>query len=282
MARNEEKANSMLNRFLRTKYGDDSTDTRPTNTRQVETKRTAERWRIEVVHTISRRIKEIQNPLHDDDTIKQLNDEINELLREKWRWERRIVELGGTDHTARTKAKFAEDGESFDFDSRSYKYFGRAKDLPGVREFLSQGRKAQEEADSFRLQTEASVRFLYKGVDADYYGFGTEETATASGTALVDLEAQREDAARRRVMAEYISGFDPYAGFDLESGAEITTPFEELSDRAVLVARNAGVQDLAVADEDDEEGYIPTQEEMQAALLAKRKAEVRARLTGNA
>ena len=30
----------------------------------------------------------------------------------------------------------------------------------------------------------------------DYYGFGTEETATASGTALVDLEAQREDAVR--------------------------------------------------------------------------------------
>ena len=44
MARNEEKANSMLNRFLRTKYGDDSTDTRPTNTRQVETKRVRSRW----------------------------------------------------------------------------------------------------------------------------------------------------------------------------------------------------------------------------------------------
>lgn len=33
--------------------------------------------------------------------IRDLNDQINKLLREKYHWEKRIKELGGPDHTVR-------------------------------------------------------------------------------------------------------------------------------------------------------------------------------------
>ena len=35
--------------------------------------------------------------------IRDLNDEINKLLREKRHWEERIVELGGTDYIVRDR-----------------------------------------------------------------------------------------------------------------------------------------------------------------------------------
>lgn len=35
--------------------------------------------------------------------IRDLNDEINKLLREKRHWEERIVELGGTDYIVRNR-----------------------------------------------------------------------------------------------------------------------------------------------------------------------------------
>ena len=37
--------------------------------------------------------------------IRDLNDEINKLLREKRHWEERIVELGGADYTVRGRGE---------------------------------------------------------------------------------------------------------------------------------------------------------------------------------
>ena len=56
-----------------------------------------------------------------------------------------------------------------------YKYFGRARDLPGVRALFS----AQGYFNNFIVETEAVKRTryeLYKCVDLDYYGFRDEES----------------------------------------------------------------------------------------------------------
>ena len=41
---------------------------------------------------------EIQNAALGEHKLRDLNDEINKLIREKGHWERRILELGGPDY----------------------------------------------------------------------------------------------------------------------------------------------------------------------------------------
>ena len=52
--------------------------------------------------------------------IRELNDQINKLLRTKHHWEKRILELGGPNHI---KQRRAEDVGY----SGNYKYFGAAR-----------------------------------------------------------------------------------------------------------------------------------------------------------
>ncbi|MES1905180.1 MAG: NineTeen Complex (NTC) component [Paramarteilia canceri] len=67
--------------------------------------------------------------------IRDLNDEINNLLREKKFWDRRIVELGGP-NVKYVVDIIANDGLEVP-GNKGYKYFGAAKDLPGVRELFT-------------------------------------------------------------------------------------------------------------------------------------------------
>ncbi len=52
-------------------------------------------------HTRFVQVGEIQNPGLGEFKIRDLNDEINKLLREKGHWERRIKELGGPNYLVR-------------------------------------------------------------------------------------------------------------------------------------------------------------------------------------
>ena len=71
--------------------------------------------------------------------IRDLNDEINKLIREKSHWERRIVELGGPDYSkigpriADSEGKVLGDATGR---GAGYRYFGAAKNLPGVKELF--------------------------------------------------------------------------------------------------------------------------------------------------
>jgi hypothetical protein len=48
-------------------------------------------------------VGEIQNPGLGEFKIRDLNDEINKLIREKAHWEKRIIELGGPNYLVRAK-----------------------------------------------------------------------------------------------------------------------------------------------------------------------------------
>lgn len=133
---------------------------------------------------------EIQNAGLGEHRIRDLNDEINKLIREKGHWERRILELGGPNY-AKSAPKIT-DSEGKDMTSGKgpgYRYFGAAKNLPGVKELFEKEppRKVR------RTRHE-----MYKGINADYFGFRDEEDGV-----LERVEAEAEKEMRRKAISEW-------------------------------------------------------------------------------
>jgi len=54
-----------------------------------------EKWRGQVLKEISRKVSKIQERSLSDYMIRDLNDEINKAMKEKWMWEVQIRNLGG-------------------------------------------------------------------------------------------------------------------------------------------------------------------------------------------
>ena len=88
--------------------------------------------------------------------MRDLNDEINRLLREKRHWENQIVALGGANYR-RNVAMLDDDGKEVP-GTKGYKYIGRAKELPGVKElFMSKKTEEDEDVNTDVLMSVASV-----------------------------------------------------------------------------------------------------------------------------
>ncbi|ESK85594.1 pre-mrna-splicing factor isy1 [Moniliophthora roreri MCA 2997] len=149
MARNEEKAQSMLYRFREAQAAElglgTRADRRPRMASACKSLRECERWRGEILREISRKVSKIQDAGLTDYEVRDLNDEINKLIREKRHWENQIVALGGANYR-RNVAMLDDDGKEVP-GTKGYKYFGRAKDLPGVRELFQSRKKEEEEED---------------------------------------------------------------------------------------------------------------------------------------
>lgn len=179
MARPAEKARSMLNKWvaLREKGNTpafNQRNRRPHLASECEHLADAERFRGQIVKEISNSIAKIQNPALPEHEIRDLNDEINRKMREKFHWNRRIRELGGLDYNAIEKQRQIEEGDIQQH--QGYRYFGAAKDLPGVKELLA---KEQE-----RVQKKSIQQNKHKNLTSDYYGWRDEEDGI-----LLELEA---------------------------------------------------------------------------------------------
>src|SRR3954462_9251384 len=102
MARNAEKAQTMLNRFMEMKAVElglkKEDERRPFHTSECDNLTEAEKWRRQVIRDTSKRVSQIQNAGLGEFRIRELNDEINKLLREKKHWEDRVKQLGGPDY----------------------------------------------------------------------------------------------------------------------------------------------------------------------------------------
>lgn len=188
----------------------------------------AEKWRRQVIGEISRKVAEIQNGEHvgehwqgrwghsstvlsslslsplfpallllppppaaglGEARLRDLNDEINKLLREKGHWERQIKALGGPDHAQLAPRMFDAEGKELP-GSGGYRYFGAAKELPGVRELFE-----VHSADRAR-KTRGE---LVKGITPDYYGYRDED----NDPSLLVAEAEAE----RKLIAEGVASF---------------------------------------------------------------------------
>ncbi len=98
MARNAEKAMTTLARWRASQIEEPiRKKRRPFFANDCNDLRDAQRWRLDIIREISRKVTQIQNAGLGEHRIRDLNDQINKLLREKKHWEIRIKELGGTD-----------------------------------------------------------------------------------------------------------------------------------------------------------------------------------------
>ncbi|KAH9388667.1 NineTeen Complex (NTC) component [Tyrophagus putrescentiae] len=166
MARNAEKAMTTLARWRASQIEEPiRKKRRPFFANDCNDLRDAQRWRLDIIREISRKVTQIQNAGLGEHRIRDLNDQINKLLREKKHWEIRIKELGGTDINFKAGPKFDASAKEAP-GNRGYKYFGAAKDLPGVRNLFTQ------EPAPVAKKTRAE---LMKHVDADYYGYRDED-----------------------------------------------------------------------------------------------------------
>eukprot|EP00919_Chromeraceae_sp_WS-2016_P039578 GHVR01094335.1.p1 GENE.GHVR01094335.1~~GHVR01094335.1.p1 ORF type:complete len:226 (-),score=37.02 GHVR01094335.1:206-808(-) len=189
MARNAERQMAMLNRWELMK--DMVINPRkgrkpPKDALECTDVKDAQYFRDYVVRNMARKISEIQNAGLGESRIRDLNDEINYLLRDKAKWEERIKELGGPDMKLPTGTAALGDELS---GQEGYKYFGAAKDLPGVREL-------------FENQGTATVRKTRKELRShltpDYFGWRDEEDGM-----LVLAEQAREADLVAEAVAEW-------------------------------------------------------------------------------
>ncbi|NWY25746.1 ISY1 factor, partial [Pheucticus melanocephalus] len=186
MARNAEKAMTALARFRRAQLGEGEVkEQRPFLASECNELPKAEKWRRQITGEISKKVAQIQNAGLGEFRIRDLNDEINKLLREKGHWEYRIKELGGPDYARIGPKMLDHEGKEVP-GNRGYKYFGAAKDLPGVRELF------EKEPLPPPQKTWAE---LMKDIDAEYYGYRDEDDGI-----LEPLEQEHE----KKVIAEAV------------------------------------------------------------------------------
>ncbi|CAL1531675.1 unnamed protein product [Lymnaea stagnalis] len=163
-------------------------DRRPYLASDCDNLQEAEKWRRQIIGEISRKVAQIQNAGLGEFKLRDLNDEINKLLREKGHWEDRIQELGGPDYRKTGPKMLDSDGKEVP-GNKGYKYFGAAKDLPGVRELFEQ------EPPAPPRKTRAE---LMKDIDADYYGYRDEDDGI-----IVPLEIEAEKQAIKAKVREW-------------------------------------------------------------------------------
>lgn len=196
MARNEEKAQSMLNRFITMKNEEKKKpkERRPYLASECRDLAEADKWRQQIMREIGHKVADIQNEGLGEHRLRDLNDEINKLIREKYHWERRIVELGGPNYTKHAPKMTDLEGNIVDVPNPSgrgpgYRYFGAAKKLPGVKELFE---KPPE------LRKRRSRYDIYKRIDASYYGYRDDEDGV-----LEKLEAVAEKKMRAAAVEEW-------------------------------------------------------------------------------
>ena len=160
--RNEGKAQTMLNRWIsiETQMISQSMGKRPKDINSINNVNTCNVWRNQVIKEIAKKVGDIQNASLGEQLIRDLNDEINSLFEEKAQWEAKIKKLGGAEYKKFDPKTINAEGYEVP-QAGGYRYFGAAKNLPGVAELFVN--KPKENAKKSYLD-------MYKGIDLEYYG----------------------------------------------------------------------------------------------------------------
>ncbi|XP_059048310.1 pre-mRNA-splicing factor ISY1 homolog isoform X4 [Achroia grisella] len=251
MARNAEKAMTTLARWraAQVQEAGGQRERRPYLASECNDLQQAEKWRLQIVREIAKKVAQIQNAGLGEFRIRDLNDEINKLMREKRHWEVQIKALGGPDHARVGPKMLDQDGKEVP-GNRGYKYFGAAKDLPGVRELFEQ------EPPPPPRRTRAD---LMRDVDADYYGYRDDDDGL-----LLPLEQEAEKEAIARAVQEWKTNKEQNKEQDLPEEENIYP--EDPDDKRI---------------DDDEEPSkttshvaVPSQKDIEEALLRRKKQEL--------
>ncbi|KAL9941384.1 hypothetical protein ACHAQF_000820 [Verticillium nonalfalfae] len=234
MARNSEKAQSMLFRFREAQAADlgiiDVGRTRrPKMITEVTAIPTCEKWRGQVLKEISRKVSRIHETSLSDYQVRDLNDEINKLMREKYMWEVQIRNLGGPNYMRGGAKMYDEAGREIPGGGKGYRYFGRAKELPGVKELFEAARSLGNE-DKAAKGREQRPRVY---VDAAYYGYAPEE----EDDELLQYEAQKEAEATEHMAntgkQEAPPGWEPLPGDSGDGQVWVLPTLEEVQEELI-------------------------------------------------
>lgn len=194
MARNEEKAQAMLNKFVTAKKDANRVDKsqRPYLATECDNVPDCELYRNQIIKEISKKVSLIQNEGLEEHRVRDLNDAINKLMREKGHWERQIKSLGGPDYfLLAPKMGLDEDSEEV-VPGKGYRYYGAAKRLPGVRELFK--KTAPERAKRTRFE-------IFKNIDDKYYGYRDDDDGV-----LGRLEAEAEAGLLKTLTEDWEKG----------------------------------------------------------------------------
>lgn len=173
MSRNKEKAQSNLNQYYLQKDKqlgvlDTNPQNRPKNVNRVSSLPQAEKWRSTILSEISINLTKINDENLTDFEIREINDKLNALFKEKKTWEYHIRNnLKGNDYI-----KYGRDlmnsGILVDRNDgiKGDRYFGRAKELPDVKLLIQQKQqrtKAKKGEYDENKAREQRLGFAYYG-----------------------------------------------------------------------------------------------------------------------
>jgi pre-mRNA-splicing factor ISY1 len=219
---------------------DASRTRRPRIITEVDSIPASEKWRGQVLRDVSRKMTKIQDPALSDYQIRDLNDEINKLMREKHMWEVQIRNLGGPNYMRAGVKMYDEQGREIPGRGRGYKYYGRARDLPGVKELFETVKEKAEEAKK-PAEPRLDIR---RNVDAAYYGWSPDY----EDEELLKYEAEREKEAFENMLesgdTEPPPDWEPLPG-DSGDGQEWDLPtMEEVQEELIERRRQKLLQQL--------------------------------------
>ncbi|MCL7049169.1 hypothetical protein MKW94_017707 [Papaver nudicaule] len=271
MARNEEKAQSMLNRFITLKNEEKKKpkERRPFLASECRDLAEADKWRQQIMREIGRKVAEIQNEGLGEHLLRDLNDEINKLIREKVHWERRILELGGANYTKHSAQMTDLDGNIIDVPNPSgrgpgYRYFGAAKKLPGVKELFEKPPELRKRRSRYEI---------FKRIDASYYGYRDEEDGI-----LVKLEGPAESEMRAAALKEWqrMEEIKKEAKRAVKSGevANVTQILYEEEEDVVEEERIAKEKETRKEEEFVVHVPLPDVKEIERMVVEKKKKEL--------
>lgn len=208
MARNEEKALTLFNKWQTFKkdYHAGDQNKRPLATTECQSLPDAEKFRREILQNITKKISLIQNASLGEHRVRELNDEINKHMRQKHYWEIRIRELGGSDYKGGRKQFYDIEGKELP-GAPGYRYYGVAKDLPGVRELFAE---FDDVADKKKMQRQRNRGDIYKNITPDYYGYRDDDDGILiekerKAEVLRVKEATAEFSAKKRKLEEEVT-----------------------------------------------------------------------------
>ena len=267
MARNSEKSQSFFSQvksLIEDESGPQRSKGRPRMASDCDNLQEAEKWRRNVIGEAMQKVAAITKANGMGEyRIREVNDEINKLLNIRRHWERRIHELGGP-NLSTTKIELDIEGKALP-GTKGYKYYGAAKELPGVKEKFQEQEKDEKKAE--KKEKRRPRQEILKNLGSEYYG-GKE-----------DKELERLEAKRERVLvAEAVRAYQVSTGIGQKEksnqgkrGREDESDLEEEELHAWLNGNTSFVSNASAApsshcDPGGESALLATSKE---ALLSK-------------
>jgi pre-mRNA-splicing factor ISY1 len=262
MSRNEEKARGLLNRWTTFKSelrasrsGDGELGRRPAIASECKNLHEASAHRAGLVRELKDKVTAIQNAALGEQRLRELNDEINKLLRVKHHWDVQVQRLGGPAQVDK---------------SQGYRYFGAARDLPQVRELLAKPAAGKAGAGAGAGGGKRSREEIVKHLDLSYFDppGAAGEGCTVEVEGLLSSERACEEAAFKRLRAEA-------AAPDLEAKAAAAAAMPQ-SDFERALLKTAGYARLAFLSP-DQRAELDTTRAMERLVVERKKRELMAK-----